>query len=375
MIRERQAVIDEISSNTFLSARFNTWTTEERKKFLDYCTGERGMKITYDPFFKEIFEPDYNPERLNNMLSSIFEQQVVIIKVLSNDGARIASEVSLLITDILVQLEDGSLVNVEIQKIGYAFPGERASCYSADLLLREYRRLRDKNKNKFRYSDIKPVYTIVIMEESPNEIKQAKDYYIHRSKISFDSGIKVNLLQKYIFISLDNFKEIMQNRFEAIKSDAIKKTSTNDKGINKTDTELFHNKLEEWLMFLSFDEPEYIEQLITHNPYFKELYADIYNMCLNTERLMEMYSKELAELDHNTVVYMIDELKAEVDILKEERDKTSAEIDSQKAEIDCQKAEIDSQKAEIDRVIKERDYIRQENQRLRELLSKKGIDA
>ena len=382
MIRERQAVIDEINHNTFLSARFNTWTLEEQKKFLDYCTGERGMKITYDPFFKEIFEPDYNPERLNNMLSSIFGQQVVIIKVLSNDGARISSETSLLITDILVQLEDGGLVNVEIQKIGYAFPGERASCYSADLLLREYRRLRDKNKRKFRYSDIKPVYTIVIFEESPNEIRKAKDYYIHRSEISFDTGINVNLLQKYIFISLDNFREIMHNRFEAIKSDAIKKTSTDDKGINEADTRLFHNKLEEWLMFLSFDEPEYIEQLVTHNPYFKELYADIYDMCLNTERLMEMYSKELAELDRNTVTYMIDELKAEVDILREERDKTITEIDnqkakldSQKAKLDSQKAELDSQKAEIDKISKERDLANNEIQRLKDLLSKNGINA
>ena len=34
---------------------------------------------------------------------------------------------------------DGTICNVEIQKIGYAFPGQRSTCYSADLLLRQYK--------------------------------------------------------------------------------------------------------------------------------------------------------------------------------------------------------------------------------------------
>ncbi len=41
--------------------------------------------------------------------------------------------------DIVVELEDGSIANVEAQKIGYAFPGQRSACYSADLLLRQYK--------------------------------------------------------------------------------------------------------------------------------------------------------------------------------------------------------------------------------------------
>ena len=37
----------------------------------------------------------------------------------------------LMVFDITVVLEDGSIVNVEIQKYGYKFPGQRAACYSA----------------------------------------------------------------------------------------------------------------------------------------------------------------------------------------------------------------------------------------------------
>ena len=56
-----------------------------------------------------------------------------IVDVLPNDGTRLADESTLLITDMVVQLEDGSIANLEIQKIGYYFPGERSACYSADL--------------------------------------------------------------------------------------------------------------------------------------------------------------------------------------------------------------------------------------------------
>ena len=198
MIRDREAVINEISQNSNLKSVFDSWTTDQQNRFLDYCTGERGLKICYDPFFKEVFNVEYDKSRLNDLLSSIMGEKVEIISVLPNEGARISSETNLLITDILVRLENGSLVNVEIQKIGYTFPGARASCYSADLLLREYKRMRDKNGKKFNYKDIMPVYTIVIFEESPAELKVADDYYIHKSKTSFDSGVKVNLLQNFI---------------------------------------------------------------------------------------------------------------------------------------------------------------------------------
>ena len=36
-------------------------------------------------------------------------------------------------------------------------------------------------------------------------------------------------------------------------------------------------------------------------------------MCLNLERMIEMFSKELAELDKNTVQYMIDEMQDKID--------------------------------------------------------------
>ena len=39
--------------------------------------------------------------------------------------------------------------------IGYLFPGERSACYSADMLLRQYKRVRRELGKKFHYRDIK----------------------------------------------------------------------------------------------------------------------------------------------------------------------------------------------------------------------------
>ncbi len=71
--------------------------------------------------------------------------------------------------------------------------------------------------------------------------------------------------------------------------------------------------LEAWLAFLSFTSPERIEELITSYPQFKVMYQEIYELCLNTEKVMNVYSKELEILDRNTVLYMIDEMQEEIE--------------------------------------------------------------
>lgn len=119
------------------------------------------MNVLYDGFFKEVFSPEYTPDRLEKLLSLILKQKVKILIVLPNDSTRIGKESSLLSTDIVVQLEDGSIANVEVQKIGYMFSGQRSSCYSADHLLRQYKRVREKEGTKFNYNHIKNVYTII----------------------------------------------------------------------------------------------------------------------------------------------------------------------------------------------------------------------
>ena len=74
-----------------------------------------------------------------------------------------------------------------------------------------------------------------------------------------------------------------------------------------------NTELEAWLTFLSTDDPEQIYNLIRKFPMFREMYQDIFQFCQNTEKVMNMYSKELAQLDHNTAEYMVDEMQKDLD--------------------------------------------------------------
>ena len=139
-IRTREAVIREISESEKLRSVWVKWNDQQQKEFLDCCTGAKGVRILYDAFFKEVMNPETAPERLEELLSLILCQRIRILKVLPNDSTRIADENSLVIMDIVIELEDHSIANVEVQKLGYKFPGERAACYSSDLLLRQYKR-------------------------------------------------------------------------------------------------------------------------------------------------------------------------------------------------------------------------------------------
>ena len=133
IIRTKEEILKDIHQNPQLDAMFTAWDDDIQTDFLDFCSRARGVKMLYDSFFKEIMNPEYAPDRLNELLSLLLNQQIKVLKVLPTDSTRIASESSLLIMDLTVELADGSIGNIEVQKIGYAFPGQRSACYSADL--------------------------------------------------------------------------------------------------------------------------------------------------------------------------------------------------------------------------------------------------
>ena len=333
MIREREDIKQEIYENPKLLEKYREWDEEQQEEFLDYCTGVKGVKILYDAFFKEIMNPENTPERLNELLSLLLGQSVTIKRVLPGDSTRLADEQSLLIMDILVELADTSLANVEVQKIGYSFPGQRSACYSSDLLLRQYKRVKGEKKKAFSYKDIKSVYTIVFFETSIKEFHEYPQNYIHKFKQQSDTGLELELLRKYVFIPLDIFRTIYHN---------------DGKSNGKNSANRRWNKTEAWLTFLSTDEPEIIIELIRQYPEFKEMYEEIYVMCQNVEKVMEMFSKELIQLDRNTVQYMIDEMQDTIDVQKEELEAKQETIDTQKGELERQKATISTQKNELE---------------------------
>ncbi len=109
----------------------------------------------------------------------------------------------------------------------------------------------------------------------------------NHAEVKTDTGVKLNLLQNFWFINLDNFRGIYDNKTVETETDA-------------------------WLAFLCFDRPEQILRLIRAFPSFTEYYEDLYELAANTERVMDMFSKELQELDEGTIQLMIDEYQDEI---------------------------------------------------------------
>ena len=95
MIKTKEQILEEINANDTLRAIFNNWPEKHQNEFLSICTGSKGVKMLYDCYFKEILNPEYAPERLSSLLSTILGRKVTVKYQLTNDNTRIGDESSL----------------------------------------------------------------------------------------------------------------------------------------------------------------------------------------------------------------------------------------------------------------------------------------
>jgi hypothetical protein len=278
---------------------------------MDFMTGHKTLPLTYDPFFKMIFNPDIHSDRLSRLISSIISQNVEVVDILPLEDYTADAD-SLLIMDILVRLKDGSLANVEVQKIPYTFPAERMSCYSADLLLRQYNRLKAQKKKNFKYSDLKKVYTIIFYETSPASFKEKylEGKYIHHGKTTFDTGLSLDLLQEYFLISLDVFRK---NVYPRIK-----------------------NEQTGWISLLATDSMDAVDEVIKDYPWTEEIYREMSSYMNKPEEVLNMFSEALKIMDRNTVKYMMDEMQDTINELQNvnsEQQDTISELQNTNSEL------------------------------------------
>ena len=321
-----QEMKDRIERREDLKKLFESWNAAQQREFLDRCTGKKGYNILYDAYFKEVMNPEYDPERLESFLAVMIGEPVKILKLLPNDGVRLEDENTLLVTDIVVELSDGSIANIEVQKIGYMFTGPRCSCYLSDMMLRQYKRIRARDKKAFSYGKIKKVYLIVLYETSPKELRDMPDTYLHRSRHVFDTGLGVDLLQRCILIPLDIFRKSMHNKAISTLQEA-------------------------WLTFLSESRPERLAELFQAFPQFIGMYETLYNMDKDMVRAMGFFSKELRIMDQNTVQYMIDEMEGTIDRLRLEKDELEdrkSQLESQNSQLESQNSQLESQKSQLE---------------------------
>lgn len=290
----------------------------------DFVEGKVCLSITNDVVFKYVFDCEKHPERIESLISAILEEAITIDEVLPAEGIRLNEQASLVIMDIICRDINGRVINVEMQKIGYNFPGERACCYSADMIMRQYHKVRKERAQKFQYRDIKPTFLIILMEKSSKEFQAVAPHFIHKSLSAYSSGAKITNLSNICYISLDTFKEHIHN---------------------------IDNERNAWLTFLSTTEIPRILQLIDAYPQFLEIYQEIGWFRQNSKELITMVSEMIRTMDHNTVMFMIDELNIEL----ANKDAKLADKDAELADKDAKLADKDAELADKDAKLADKD--------------------
>ena len=301
---------------------FQELQPNEKEVFVQFCIGNRNLKVTYDPFFRSIFHPEKHPGRLDGFLSSVMGQPVKVRAILPREGTRLSSEASFMAMDVLVELADGSMVNVEMQRIGYHFPIERTFCYGAEMLVRQYDRIRANQEKDFAYNDMKPVFVIVLMEKSPAFFRKQPGAYLYRSEFRLNNDTHIPNLMNFVYLALDYFLEMPHNEL---------------------------TELEAWLYFLSSDNPLHIQRIIEKYPFFRELYQNIIDFRKDPKELIRMFSESLSIADRNTIKLMVDELrdeKAELENIISEKEAVINVMANENAELANEISELKKRLAE-----------------------------
>ncbi len=339
-----------IESNEYTRHQYMQLADNEswKSRFCDYLRGTKTLPLLYDPFFKAIFNPDINKDRLAKLISAILGQEVTVVEILPNEDSSMMG--TLIIMDILVRMSDGSLANIEVQKAPYLFPAERISCYSSDLMMRQYNRIKNMSQNgkKFSYKDLHRVHTIIFYENSSECLKSIRDerLYFHVGKTKFNTGIDIELLQDFHLISLDTFKEYRYPNI--IQGDTTVTGYDCDESVykNKMSDEMKKNRL----MFLSLfvtDTTDDMSRLLSIYPELEDIVKDMNTYLTQPEEVLNMFSESLRILDKNSMDLLIDEAMERAE--KAEAKAKQAEDKAQLAEARADKIAADSRQ-EIERL-------------------------
>ena len=341
-------------------------------RYEDFLKGRRSLPLLYDPFFKKIFNPTERRDRLSELVSCLLGQKVNVLEVFPNEDSQFLGV--MIIMDMVVLMADGSIANIEIQKISYDFPAERISCYSADLVLRQYKMITGKNANSMNgsskpsYKDMRKVHTIILFEDSNKSLISDIDkaLYFHVGKTKFNTGIKIELLQDFVLVSLDTFKKY---RYSDIKEG---RTEITDYDYDRTqyNDELVSEKMKrDRLKFLSLfvaETPQEIDRLIEIFPDLESVRRDINEYLERPGEVLSMFSEALRILDRNTAELMVDRMKDEIVDLKAHNDELTGKIDKLEVQTNQLEAQKDELEVQTDELKAHNDNLQEQNNELKD---------
>ncbi len=315
--RLREDVMKDIEEDPEVLKVFRKMKPEHQEALVQFCMGNRGLNVLYDPFFKKLFlEGEAGLKRLERLLSLIMGQKITIVRDEHLEVTRRSEDASVMIMDLVVKLEDGSYVNLEVQRRTHDFPFKRAECYSADILVHQYDELKREQREaepdkivRFDYNNMRPVYVIVLMNSASRKFNAYPDHYIHKSngKVKFDTGLEEDSLQKYIMVSLDIFRKMEHNEL---------------------------TELEAWMYFLASDRPEDIRRVIEAYPEFEMLYQEIIRFQYNPKELMAMVPEAIRMMDEGSYQLMIDRMQTQLEAQAGQIEEQAGQIEAQAGQIE-----------------------------------------
>ena len=171
----REESIAQIAASPETKAAFQSLSFGAKEEMIAFFQNQKIPPITSDPFFKKLFNPTEHPDRLRDFLSCILQKEISSLTPLPLEGIKLAEESSFVVLDLVVQTADGETIDVEMQKIGYDFPGQRSDCYAADFIMRQYAKEKAERGKQFNYRDLCPVYVIVLMEQSSSVFRKSEN--------------------------------------------------------------------------------------------------------------------------------------------------------------------------------------------------------
>ena len=154
----------------------------------------------------------------------------------------------------------------------------------------------------------------------------------HHARMTCDSGLELNFLQEFYLVALDVFK----------KSEYAKRRDPKDRLVG-------------WLSFFCTEDADEAEELCKTYPWLSELYAEMAEFGRKPEELISMFSEILREMDRNTIRYMVDDMKEQIEKGKKELaeiNKTLSEKNEALAEKEEALAEKEEALAEKDEILK-----------------------
>ena len=296
-------IVEMINEDQELRTKWDVLPKAAKEMLKSIDAGERTPNLLRDIMFKGVFNPEIHPDWLSRLVGAILGKDVRIIKVLPVEGIYISEYSKGVLFDIMVEFEDGEIAIVEVQRRGVEMPPERPVVYSANAVVRQYSILKGQKKGDVDYSNIHPVFTIVLMEKSTEKFKAFKDFHHHFEQKS-NTGLDLEFIQYYDYICLDVFRE------------------------NKPHTT---EKLIQWIDFLSITDTAEMESFLIEHPDFVEIYARACEMLADKEGLLEMLAELAYEEDVVGIIKATNEGRAK---------KLQAKIRKQDALIKEQGAQI-----------------------------------